>query len=98
MAAAFSSAMQGQAHQPRTSGSHSLQQTILQQLLDQQLTYLLQCQCANSTNGQATSYIAEDRRREISYTMAATWPRSVNFSLWLYTVHDAMQFHDTSSV
>jgi hypothetical protein len=52
----------------------------------------------NSIDKPVASYDAKDERTEISYPMATTWSKSVNFSLWSYVLHYAMRFYYAATV
>ena len=52
----------------------------------------------NGISKPVASYDAKDERTEISYPMATTWSKSVNFSLWPYVLHYAMQFYYAATV
>ena len=52
----------------------------------------------NGISKPFASYDAKDERTEICYPMATTWPKPVNFSLWSYALHYAMQFYYAATV
>lgn len=52
----------------------------------------------NGINGQTACNISSDGRKDLSYPKTRTRTKSVNVSLWPYSAHHVMQFHNTTSV